>query len=211
MLFSAGMGIGLVFYGAAAPINQFMKTPPTAEPGSTAALNDAMRITFFHYGVHAWGIYAIVALVLAYFKFRHDAPGLISATLKPIFGDKMDGPWGKLIDVIAVFATIVGVATTLGFGAAQINGGFTYLAGIEKQFWIQLVIIVIVTVLYMISAYSGLSKGIRYLSNANMWLAIALFGIMIVIGPTLYIVNSFVDTLGAYVEKITARKLTHFT
>ncbi len=207
MLFSAGMGIGLVFYGAAAPINQYIKTPPTAEPGTTAALEDAMRITFFHYGIHAWGIYAIVALVLAYFKFRHDAPGLISATLKPIFGDKMDGPWGKLIDVIAVFATIVGVATTLGFGAAQINGGFTYLADIEKQFWIQLVIIVIVTVLYMISAYSGLSKGIRYLSNANMWLAIALFGIMLVIGPTLYIVNSFVDTLGAYVQKLPQESL----
>lgn len=207
MLFSAGMGIGLVFYGAAAPINQFIKTPPTAEPGTTAALNDAMRITFFHYGIHAWGIYAVVALILAYFKFRHGAPGLISATLKPVFGKKMEGPWGTAIDVIAVFATIVGVATTLGFGAAQINGGFTYLTGVEKQFWIQLVIIIVVTVLYMISAYTGLSKGIRYLSNANMWIAITLFALMFVIGPTRYILNSFVDTLGAYVQTLPEESL----
>ncbi|WP_349407682.1 glycine betaine uptake BCCT transporter [Pseudalkalibacillus sp. SCS-8] len=207
MLFSAGMGIGLVFYGAAAPISQYIKTPPLAEPGSAEALRDAMRITFFHYGVHAWGIYAVVALVLAYFKFRHDKPGLISATLEPIFGDKMKGPWGKVVDVIAVFATIVGVATTLGFGAAQINGGFTYLLGLEKQFWIQLVIILIVTVLFMISAYTGLSKGIRYLSNVNMGLAVLLFVAMMIIGPTLYIMNTFTDTLGAYVQSIAQESL----
>ncbi len=202
MLFSAGMGIGLVFYGAAAPISQYMKTPPTADPGTAEALRDAMRITFFHYGIHAWAIYAVVALVLAYFKFRHGKPGLISATLEPLFGDKMKGPWGTVVDVIAVFATIVGVATTLGFGAAQINGGFTYLLGIEKQFWIQLVIIVVVTVLFMISAYTGLSKGIRYLSNANMGLATILFVAMLVIGPTLYIMNTFTDTIGAYIQNL---------
>ncbi|MCF6137774.1 glycine betaine uptake BCCT transporter [Pseudalkalibacillus berkeleyi] len=204
MLFSAGMGIGLVFYGAAAPISQYIKTPPVAEPGTAEALRDAMRITFFHYGIHAWAIYAVVALVLAYFKFRHNKPGLISATLEPLFGDKMKGPWGTLVDVIAVFATIVGVATTLGFGAAQINGGFTYLLGIEKQFWIQLVIIFVVTVLFMISAYTGLSKGIKYLSNANMGLATILFIAMLIIGPTLYIMNTFTDTLGAYIQSIAA-------
>ncbi|KGX91083.1 glycine/betaine ABC transporter permease [Pontibacillus halophilus JSM 076056 = DSM 19796] len=207
MLFSAGMGIGLVFYGAASPISHFAKTPPLAEAGTTEALRDSLRITFFHYGIHAWGIYAIVALVLAYFKFRHGKPGLISATLEPIFGDKMKGPLGKAIDVIAVFATIVGVATTLGFGAAQINGGFSYLLGYEKQFWIQLLIIVVVTGLFMLSAYTGISKGIRYLSNANMGLAAALFLLMIIIGPTLYIANSFVDTLGSYVRSLPSESL----
>ena len=202
MLFSAGMGIGLVFYGAASPISHYIKTPPTAEPGTTEAIRDSMRVTFFHYGIHAWAIYAIVALILAYFKFRHDKPGLISATLEPIFGDKMKGPWGTAIDVIAVFATIVGVATTLGFGAAQINGGFTYLLDVEKQYWIQLVIILIVTVLFMLSAYTGLSKGIKYLSNANMILATILFLAMLIIGPTLYILNTFTDTIGAYVQNL---------
>ncbi|GGD08995.1 glycine betaine uptake BCCT transporter [Pontibacillus salipaludis] len=202
MLFSAGMGIGLVFYGAASPVSHYISTPPTAEAGTTEAIRDSMRTTFFHYGVHAWAIYAVVALVLAYFKFRHDKPGLISATLEPLFGEKMKGPIGKTIDVIAVFATIVGVATTLGFGAAQINGGFTYLLGIEKQYWIQLVIIAVVTVLFMLSAYTGLSKGIKYLSNANMGIAAVLFVAMLIIGPTMYILNSFVDTLGNYVQKL---------
>lgn len=116
----------------------------------------------------------------------------------------MKGPWGTFVDVIAVFATIVGVATTLGFGAAQINGGLTYLLGIEKQFWIQLVIIFVVTVLFMISAYTGLSKGIKYLSNANMGLATILFIAMLIIGPTLYIMNTFTDTIGAYIQSIAA-------
>ncbi|MGP4069493.1 glycine betaine uptake BCCT transporter [Halobacillus sp. B29] len=207
MLFSAGMGIGLVFYGAASPVSHFIKTPPLAEPGTTEAIRDSMRITFFHYGVHAWAIYAIVALILAYFKFRHGKPGLISATLEPIFGDKMKGAWGKVIDVIAVFATIVGVATTLGFGAAQINGGFTYLLDIEKQFWVQLLIIIVVTALFMVSAYTGLSKGIKYLSNANMGLAAILFITMLIIGPTVYIANTFTDTLGSYIQTLATESL----
>ncbi|AKG05158.1 glycine/betaine ABC transporter permease [Salimicrobium jeotgali] len=207
MLFSAGMGIGLVFYGAASPVSHYINTPPLAEPGTREALRDAMRLSFFHYGVHAWGIYAIVALVLAYFKFRHGKPGLISATLEPIFGDKMYGPWGKAIDVVAVFATIVGVATTLGFGAAQINGGLTYLLQWDESFFLQLIIIAVVTVLFMISAYTGLSKGIKLLSNANMVLAALLFGIMIIVGPTVYIANTFIDSLGAYIQNFAYESL----
>jgi len=202
MLFSAGMGIGLVFYGVASPVSHYMKTPPTAAPGSREALEEALRVTFFHYGIHAWAIYAVIALVLAYFTFRHGKPGLISATLEPIFGKKMKGSWGKVIDVIAVFATIVGVATTLGFGATQINGGLSYLLGIDQSFLVQLVIILVVTVLFMLSAYSGLGKGIKYLSNANMGLAGILFIATLILGPTVYILNSFTDTLGAYIQKL---------
>ncbi|MBN9656152.1 BCCT family transporter [Halobacillus sp. GSS1] len=202
MLFSAGMGIGLVFWGAAEPIYFYSNNAPTAETGTAAALNESMRFVYFHWGVHAWGIYAIVALVLAYFKFRRGAPALISSTLEPLFGDKMNGPWGKVVDIIAVFATIVGVATTLGFGAAQINGGLTFLTPLEDSFGVQLAIIGVVTVLFMISAYSGLSKGIRYLSNTNMILAIALLAIMLVVGPTLFIMNMFTDTIGAYLQNL---------
>ncbi len=177
-------------------------TPPTAEPGTTEAMEEALRVTFFHYGVHAWAIYAVIALVLSYFMFRHEKPGLVSASLEPLFGKSMKGFAGKVIDVIAVFATIVGVATTLGFGATQINGGIAYLFDIPISFWVQLVIILIVTVLFMISTYTGLSKGIRYLSNANMGLAAALFLFTLILGPTLYIFNSLIDTVGEYIQQL---------
>ncbi|SFD44643.1 glycine betaine transporter [Lentibacillus persicus] len=202
MLFSAGLGIGLVFYGVASPVSHYIKTPPTAEPGTTEALEDALRLTFFHYGIHAWAIYAVMALVLAYFMFRHDKPGLVSASLETLFGDRMKGTWGKVVDVIAVFATIVGVATTLGFGATQINGGFAFLFDIPISFWVQFLIILIVTVLFMISTYTGLSKGIKYLSNANMGLGSILLLATLILGPTLYIVNSFMDTIGAYFQQL---------
>lgn len=199
MLFSAGMGIGLVFYGVASPVSHYMKTPPIAEPGSVEAIGDAMRITFFHYGIHAWAIYAIIALILAYFTFRLGKPFLVSSTLEPLFGKSMKSGWGKAVDVIAVFATVIGVATTLGFGATQINGGLTYLFGVKSEFWVQLLIIVIVTVLFMISTYSGLGKGIKYLSNTNMFLAAALFVATLILGPTMYILNTFTNSVGTYI------------
>lgn len=202
MLFSAGMGIGLVFWGAAEPLSHFID-PPLAEGGSNSATKEAMRYTFFHWGIHAWAIYAIVALALAYFQFRKGESGLISATLKPVLGAKrMEGWLGTLIDVLAVFATVIGVATTLGFGAAQINGGLSYLFGIPNNFTVQFIIIVIVTVLFIMSAWSGLSKGIKILSNANMFLAIALLILMFIAGPTILILNLFTDSLGGYIQNI---------
>lgn len=202
MLFSAGMGIGLVFWGAAEPLSHYAVSSPTGETGTDQAFRDSMRYTFFHWGLHAWAIYAIVALALAYFQFRKGEPGLISATLKPIFGDKMSGPWGVVVDVFAVFATVVGVATTLGFGAVQISGGLAYLLGIEVSYPLQVIIIAVVTVLFIASAWTGLSKGIKYLSNTNMVLAIALLIGVVVLGPTLLIFNMFTDSLGAYLQNI---------
>src|SRR5699024_4808419 len=122
MLFSAGMGIGLVFWGAAEPLLHYID-PPLAAGESSAAYKAALKYTFFHWGIHAWAIYAVVAFALAYLQFRKGSPGLISATLKPIFGKSMDGLPGIIVDVLAVTATVIGVATTLGFGAKQINGG----------------------------------------------------------------------------------------
>ncbi|WP_010677561.1 glycine betaine uptake BCCT transporter [Bacillus timonensis] len=202
MLFSAGMGIGLVFWGAAEPLSHYL-TPPLADSATDAAQKEAMRYTFFHWGIHAWGVYALVALALAYFNFRKGEPGLISATLKPVLGKKaMEGKLGVLVDVLAVFATVVGVATTLGFGAAQINGGLSFLLGIPNNFFVQFIIIIIVTVLFMMSAWSGLSKGIKYLSNTNMILAIALLILMFVAGPTVLILDMFTDSLGGYIQNI---------
>ena len=202
MLFSAGMGIGLVFWGAAEPLSHFAISPATAEPGSQEAFRDSMRYTFFHWGIHAWSIYAVVALALAYFQFRKGAPGLISSTLKPILGDRIDGPLGTLIDVLAVFATVVGVATTLGFGAIQINGGLAYLFDIPISFPVQIIIIIVVTVLFIFSAWSGLSRGIKYLSNINLILAVALLVLIVILGPTLLIFNTFTDTIGSYLQNI---------
>ncbi|GAA0607195.1 BCCT family glycine betaine transporter BetL [Virgibacillus siamensis] len=202
MLFSAGMGIGLVFYGAAEPLFHYMSNAPLAEEGSNKAFKQGLSYAYFHWGLHVWAMYGVTALSLAFFQFRKDEPGLISSTLKPLFGDKMNGPLGVLIDVLAVFATVFGVATSLGFGAVQINGGLSHLFGFDVGFTSQFIIISIVTILFLISAWSGLSKGIKYLSNANMVLAVILLIVVLVVGPTLLILNMFTETFGLYFQHI---------
>ncbi|RKQ30419.1 BCCT family transporter [Oceanobacillus halophilus] len=201
MLFSAGMGIGLVFYGSSEPISHYL-APPTAEPETKAALAEAMRSTFMHYGFHPWAVYGIVALSLAYSQFRKDEVGLISKTLRPILGDKVDGPIGNIVDVLSVFATIIGVAVSLGVGAMQINGGLNYLFGIPNNQLVQGMIIAIVTVLFLFSAWTGLSKGIQYLSNLNMILAGLLFTAVLILGPTLLILNMATSGTGDYLNTL---------
>lgn len=196
MLFSAGMGIGLVFYGAAEPMADFA-APPNAEPKTTAAYTEALRSTFFHWGFHAWAIYGVVALALAYAQFRKGEPGLISRTLRPILGNKVEGPIGTIIDVLAVFATVVGVAVSLGMGALQINGGLNYLFGIPNNVWVQAIIIVVVTILFIMSSWSGLSKGIQYLSNLNISLGAILMIAVLIIGPTVLILNMMTSSAGS--------------
>ncbi|UJL47235.1 BCCT family transporter [Virgibacillus sp. NKC19-16] len=202
MLFSAGLGIGLVFYGAAEPLLHSFSDAPLSEPGTDQAIKEGLMFTFFHYGLHGWAMYGLVALSLAFFQFRKGEPGLISSTLKPLLGDRMKGPFGKAIDVLATFATIFGVATSLGLGAAQINAGLEYLFGLEANFATQFIIIAVITVLFLISAWSGLSKGIKYLSNANMVLAALLFVSILLIGPTLLIMNLFTESFGYYLQNI---------
>lgn len=201
MLFSAGMGMGLVFWTTAEPISHAFLSTPGSEEGSDRAVQEALQYSFFHWGVHAWAVYAIVALVLAYFKFHKGSKGLISATLIPLFGEKsMNGIAGKLIDSLAVIATIVGVASTLGFGSAQINGGLSFLFGTPDTFSFQLLILAISTLLFIGSAWSGIGRGIKYLSNINMGLAFILLLLMLIVGPTLYILNMFTSTMGGYIS-----------
>ncbi|MFD2925368.1 glycine betaine uptake BCCT transporter [Halobacillus naozhouensis] len=205
MLFSAGMGIGLVFWGAAEPLSHFHTTPvPGMEPASQESARAAMKYSFFHWGLHPWGIYAVLALALAYFKFRKGAPGVISAALVPLLGEKrIKGGLGTFIDFIAVFATIFGVATSLGLGALQISSGLSYsIDGLEDTFSLQLIIICVVTVLFMTSAMTGLNKGIKYLSNANIVLALLLMFSLLLIGPTGFIMDYFTLTLGSYVRDL---------
>lgn len=196
MLFSAGMGIGLVFYGAAEPMGHFA-APPNAKPETAQAYTEALRSTFFHWGFHAWATYGVVALALAYAQFRKGEPGLLSKTLRPILGDKVDGPVGTIIDVLAVFATVVGVAVSLGMGALQINGGLHYLFGLPNNVWVQGIIIVVVTIMFIASAWSGISKGIQYLSNLNIGLGTILMIVVLIIGPTVLILDMLTSSTGS--------------
>lgn len=199
MLFSAGMGIGLMFFTTAETISHAFISSPNAVLGSEEAILDAFQYAAFHWGLHGWGLYSIVALILAYFKFRVGAPGLISATLEPLFGKKMmRGTCGQFVDTLAIFATIVGVASTLGFGAAQINSGLTFLFNVPNTFWFQIIILALATALFIMSAWSGVGRGIKYLSTINMWGAAALVITLFIVGPSIYILNMFTTTIGNY-------------
>lgn len=202
MLFSAGMGIGLVFWGVAEPVSHYF-VPPYGDPETAEAAEAALQFPFFHWGLHPWGIYALIALALAYFKFRKDAPGTISATFYPLIGDRVKGPIGKTIDTIAVFATVFGVATSLGLGAIQINGGLTYLNGnIPDSFVTQIIIIIAVTILFMLSAISGIGRGIKWLSNANIAVAVLLMFFFLFMGPTTFLLDLFTTTIGKYIQTL---------
>lgn len=200
MLFSAGMGIGLVFYGAAEPLSHYAVMTPGAQTFSQEAMRDALVYSFFHYGVSAWAVYGMVALSIAYFQFRKKESTQISATLKPLLGDKTDGIIGYVIDALAVFATVIGVATSLGLGAAQINSGLSYLFGIEQSVRVQLLIIVVATVLYLMSALSGIGKGVKILSDLNIILAVVLLIMGIIVGPRLQMVNALTEGIGIYLK-----------
>ena len=201
MLFSAGMGIGLVFWGVAEPATHFHK-PPYGTGGTPEAAGLALRYSFFHWGLHPWGIYTIVALCLAYLQFRKKTPGLISESCRPLLGKKIDGLTGTAIDTLAVFATVFGVATSLGFGAMQISGGLSHLIGTPNSVSMQLVLIAIVTVLFMLSAQTGLQRGIKYLSNLNMVLAVSLMLFLFLLGPTKFLVEVFTTTVGDYLQRL---------
>ncbi|MFB1100568.1 BCCT family transporter [Terribacillus sp. JSM ZJ617] len=203
MLFSAGMGIGLVFWGTAEPLAHFA-APPEADPETIEAAKNALRYSVFHWGLQTWGVYTVIGLAIAYFKFRRGAPGLISSTFQPLIGDRTNGWIGKLIDIIAVFATIFGVATSLGLGASQIAGGLAFITDIKNNFSTQFVIIIIVTILFMASAWSGIGKGIKWLSNANIVLAVLLLLLTLFLGPTQFILNTFISTMGSYAESLPA-------
>ncbi|MEN8699287.1 glycine betaine uptake BCCT transporter [Bacillus infantis] len=202
MLFSAGMGIGLVFWGSAEPMYHYFD-PPFGDGETPDSARTAMRYSFFHWGLHPWAIYAVIALALAYFQFRKGAPGVISSILRPILGDKVDGMLGVLINFIAVFATVFGVATSLGLGAIQISGGLSHVfSGISNGIGTQMIIIAVVTVLFMLSAQTGLNKGIKYLSNLNIILAILLLLFMLFVGPTNFIMDLFTTTIGSYLQNL---------
>ena len=200
MLFSAGMGIGLLFYSVAEPMYHLMAPPHGAEAFSVAAAEDAMQTTYLHWGLHAWSIYALVGLSLAYFAFNRNQPFSIRSIFEPLLGDRIHGPWGHAIDTLATVATLFGVATSLGLGVSQINAGLEYLFGIEETVSTQIILIILITGMATLSVVAGLDKGIKRLSEFNMLGAVLLLLFVIITGPTIFILNGFVENLGGYLD-----------
>ena len=198
MLFSAGMGIGLVFWGVAEPIFHFIDAPRT-EGGSEAAALDAMTLTFHHWGLGAWSVYAVLGLSLAYFGYRHNLPMTIRSALYPLIGNKIHGWQGNVVDVLAIFGTMFGIATSLGLGVSQINAGLNSAFDVPVGTGVQVALIAIITLAATISVVSGLDKGIRRLSELNITLAGLLLLFVAVAGPTMLLLGAYVENLGNYI------------
>lgn len=201
MLFAAGMGIGLVFWGTAEPLSIYFNPPPGITPQSTSSMEFAMKASFFHWGVHPWCIYSILGVILAYVQFRKKEKGLISRVFVPIFGRKLIKGWlGKAIDISTVVATVAGLITSLGLGTLQISRGLHYVYGVPLNNLLIFGIVFIITILYITSAVCGLDKGIKNLSNFNIILAVILLITVITVGPTVPIFNAFTNVLGDYLS-----------
>lgn len=201
MLFSAGMGIGLMFFGVAEPVMHFV-SPPVGDSETVAAARQAMRITFFHWGVHAWAIYAVVALALAYFAFRHDLPLTIRSALYPLIGERIYGPIGHAVDIFAVLGTIFGVATSLGFGVIQVNAGLNYLFDVPSTIMVQVLLIAGIIAIATLSVALGLDSGIRRISELNVVLAVVLLAFVLVAGPTVFLLQTLVQNTGSYLSNL---------
>ncbi|MGC9311205.1 MAG: glycine betaine uptake BCCT transporter [Sediminispirochaetaceae bacterium] len=208
MLFAAGMGIGLIFWGTAEPLSHFANPPAYIEGGSGTAAEFAMVHSFFHWGIQPWAIYIVMSLSIAYFSFRRGMPPLISNTFYPLLGERVFGGIGLLINVLAVFATVFGIVTSLGLGALQINGGLNAVFGLPVNNTVTFAIIGVVTVLYMISSLTGLDRGIQILSKTNVLVAIVLLFFVAVVGPTSYILNILTTTIGEYISQFVSLSLS---
>ncbi|MGE6323988.1 BCCT family transporter [Psychrobacter sp. MES7-P7E] len=206
MLFSAGYGIALLFYGVAEPVMHF-SSPPMSDPQTIAAAKEAMQIAYFHWGFHIWAIYGVVGLSLAYFAFRHGLPLSIRSTLYPIIGDRIHGPIGHTVDVFAILGTMFGIATSLGLSVSQINAGLNYLLPdiIPVNTTVQVIAIALVTSAALVSVLAGMDKGVKRLSILNMLLATALMLFVFVVGPTIFILNAFMENTGSYLGNIVER------
>lgn len=204
MLFSAGMGIGLLFFGVAEPIMHFTN-PPVGEGHTAESAREAMATSFFHWGLHAWAIYAVVGLSLAYFGFRHGLPLTIRSALYPLIGERIYGPVGHVVDVFAVLGTMFGVATSLGLGVLQVNAGLNYLFEIPESTLVQVGLIAVITLCATVSVVAGLNAGIKRLSELNLILAVALLLFVLVAGPTLFLLQALVQNTGLYLSEVVSK------
>ena len=210
MLFSAGVGIGLLFFGIAEPMFYFDNTAPWGYPNNPFAdlegVNEmdeqravlAMRVTYFHWGFHAWAVYVVIGLCLAYFGFRKKLPLTLRSSLHPVIGDRIYGPIGHAVDLLAVFGTVFGVATSLGLGVSQMAAGLNHLFGIDPGIVTQIILIAVISVVATFSAVSGVGNGIRIISEWNIWLSVVLLAYFLFGGPFKWLMGFFVTTAGDY-------------
>jgi choline/glycine/proline betaine transport protein len=207
MLFAAGMGIGLMFFGVAEPVMHFLQ-PPHGVGGTPEAAAQALTLTYFHWGLHAWAIYAIVALLLAYFAYRHGLPLTVRSAFYPLIGERIYGPVGAAIDVFAIVCTACGIATSLGFGVLQINSGLEYLLGIPVGPGVQVLLIVLTMALASISVAMGLNAGIKRLSEINIALSVLLLLGVLIAGPTILLLAGTLESLGVYLSELISKTFT---
>ena len=203
LLFTAGMGIGLMFFGVAEPVMHYV-SPPEGAGETIQAAQQSMRVTFFHWGFHAWAIYTVVGLALAYFAYRHNLPLKIRSALYPIIGEKIYGPIGDAVDTFATIGTVFGVATTLGFGVTQINSGLNYLFGIQQTASTQVILIIVVSTMASMSVFLGLDKGIKRLSELNLILVLTLLLFVFFASSSIYLLQTTIQNAGQYVSNLFA-------
>ena len=214
LLFGCGMGVGLVFWGVAEPLTYYLNPPDGIVAASQASANFAFENFFMHWGILPWANYAVIGLALAYFMFRKNKKGLLSVMLEPLIGEKLANGWlGKVVDILGVFATVAGVVTSLGLGTLQINAGFNYLFGVPINLVVEIIIIIIVSFLYIGSAVSGLDKGIKIISDTNLYVAIGLLAVCFIVGPKVETLNAFVNGMGQYIGNFipTALKINSYS
>lgn len=209
MLFTAGMGIGLVFYAVSEPVSHFME-PPTGAGGNPDAAAGAMNYVFFHWGLHPWAIYIVLGLSLGYFAFRRGLPLRPASAFYPFIGERIYGWFGNLVDVLAVFGTLFGLATSLGLGGQQVGAGLETLFGVANGPTLQVIIILAITAVAVVSVMLGIDKGIRNLSLINLWLALALMVFVFVSGPSLNLLNSLAANIGSYLQSLPALSFETF-
>ena len=201
MLFAAGMGVGLMFFGVAEPLTHYLSDITTGS--AEHKQQEALLHTLFHWGIHAWAVYGTIALALAYFGFRYKLPLALRSCFYPLLKERINGKLGDLIDIMALLATLFGVITTLGFGASQLGAGLHQLGWIsENSFSLQMVVIAVVMSLAIFSAISGVGKGVKILSELNLTLAFCLLIFVLVAGPTLYLLSAFSDNIGTYLSNL---------
>lgn len=204
MLFAAGMGIGLMYFGVAEGISHFSSFSADVQD-LPARAKEAQLYTFFHWGIHAWSVYAVVGLTLAYFTYRYKLPLSLRSALYPLLKEKIHGRIGDCIDIFALCSTFFGITTTLGFGVVQLNAGLVSLGILpESSFAYQAVIVALVMLVAILSALSGVSKGVKYLSQLNIIMAVALLLFVLITGPTVYILNAFSEGIGYYINRFTS-------
>lgn len=202
MLFGAGMGTGLVFWSVAEPIRHYLEPPVGVGAESTDAIGVALRYTFFHWGLHPWAIYSVFGVALAYFHFRRKLPLRPRSILHPLIGERIHGPIGHAVDILCTVGTLLGVATSLGLGAMQVNTGLADFTNVPLETRVQLAIVAAITLVATISVVAGVHAGIRRLSRFNIGLAAVLFGFVLLVGPTVFILKSLVTGLGLYLQNL---------